>query len=706
VTWTPGFDEGSTTTSYTVTATDTSTSPNDPNDGGETCTYTAVSPEVDSCTFGGPNLLTNGDSYTFTVSSTNADGTGAASAPSNSVIPSEAPSVPTNVTATAGNQTATVTWTDGDSNGSPTTSYTVTATDTSSPALDPNDGGETCTYTVASPEVDSCTFSGPNLLANGDSYTFSVTGTNGDGTSSPSAPSNSVTPSTVPDAPTDVAATAGNHTATVTWTPGFDEGSPVTSYTVTATDTSAAPNDPNDGGETCTYTVVSPEVDSCTFSDLNALTNGDSYTFTVTGTNGDGTGTASAPSNAVTPTTVPDAPTSVVATAGNKTATVTWVDGSSEGSPTTSYTVTATDHSAPPLDPNDGGETCTYTVVSPEVDSCTFSGSNKLANGDSYSFTVAGTNVDGTGTASSPSNSVTPSTVPDAPTGVTATAGIQTATVTWTPGFDEGSPTTTYTVTATDHSVPGNGGETCTYTVVEPETDSCTFSSPNLLTSGDSYTFTVTGTNANGTGAASTPSNSVTPPTSGLRVTVSASPTSFTVAGNVIDYTYGVTNSGFTTIHGVGVSDTVAGAASCPQSTLTAGSSENCTGSYTVTQRDVSNGSVTDSAKANGTNPSNMPVSSTAASATVTDPGLRITTVQFTPGEKNVAYSARLAATGGTTPYTWAIKSGTLPTGLTLNANGKISGKPTKQGSFPLTFKVTDSAGHKATAPLTVIVDP
>ncbi len=52
----------------------------------------------------------------------------------------------------------------------------------------------------------------------------------------------------------------------MTWTPGFNEGSPTTSYTVTATDTSFPALDPNDGGETCTYTVVSPEVDSCTFS--------------------------------------------------------------------------------------------------------------------------------------------------------------------------------------------------------------------------------------------------------------------------------------------------------------------------------------------------------------------------------------------------------------------------------------------------------
>ena len=198
----------------------------------------------------------------------------------------------------------------------------------------PQDGNETCTYTVVSPEVDSCTFTSPNLLTNGDSYTFTVTGTNGDGTGAASAPSNSVTPSTVPDAPTNVVASGDDQTATVTWTPGSNEGSTTTSYTVTATDTSSSPNDPTDGGETCTYTVASPEVDSCTFTSPNLLTNGDSYTFTVTGTNGDGTGAASAPSNSVTPSEAPSAPTDVVATAGNQTATVTWTHGASNGSTT------------------------------------------------------------------------------------------------------------------------------------------------------------------------------------------------------------------------------------------------------------------------------------------------------------------------------------------------------------------------------------
>ncbi len=62
---------------------------------------------------------------------------------------------------------------------------------------------------------------------------------------------------TVPDPPTDVTAAAGDESASVTWVPGFDEGSPIASYTVTAT---------GDGGdETCTYDVPeNGETDTCT----------------------------------------------------------------------------------------------------------------------------------------------------------------------------------------------------------------------------------------------------------------------------------------------------------------------------------------------------------------------------------------------------------------------------------------------------------
>ena len=71
--------------------------------------------------------LTNGTAYSFTVTAVNGVGTGAASAASAAVTPLDAPGAPTAVTATAGNTSATVSWTAPASNGgSRITSYTVT----------------------------------------------------------------------------------------------------------------------------------------------------------------------------------------------------------------------------------------------------------------------------------------------------------------------------------------------------------------------------------------------------------------------------------------------------------------------------------------------------------------------------------------------------------------------------------------------------
>jgi hypothetical protein len=73
--------------------------------------------------------------------------------------------------------------------------------------------------------------------------------------------------------------------------------------------------------------------------------------------------------------------------------------------------------------------------------------------------------------------------------------------------------------------------------------------------------------------------------------------------------------------------------------------------------------------------------------------GLSITTATLSAGTVGIAYSQTLAATGGTTPYTWSVSVGTLPAGLTLNtATGAITGTPTTAATASFTVMVTDSA--------------
>lgn len=100
-----------------------------------------------------------------------------------------------------------------------------------------------------------------------------------------------------PGAPSDVSATPGDASATVTWTaPASDGGSAITSYTVT----------PYIGLEAQTPVPV-PGNPPPTSAPVSGLTNGTAYTFTVSASNANGTGPHSAPSAPVTPT-APTAP--------------------------------------------------------------------------------------------------------------------------------------------------------------------------------------------------------------------------------------------------------------------------------------------------------------------------------------------------------------------------------------------------------------
>ncbi len=77
-------------------------------------------------------------------------------------------------------------------------------------------------------------------------------------------------------------------------------------------------------------------------------------------------------------------------------------------------------------------------------------------------------------------------------------------------------------------------------------------------------------------------------------------------------------------------------------------------------------------------------------------------------GTVDSAYSTTLAATGGTGPYTWAVTAGSLPAGLSLAADGSLTGTPTEDGTFNFTVTATDTfdaTGSKALE-LTIVEAP
>ncbi|MGW4384147.1 DUF7507 domain-containing protein, partial [Kitasatospora sp. NPDC004531] len=88
-------------------------------------------------------------------------------------------------------------------------------------------------------------------------------------------------------------------------------------------------------------------------------------------------------------------------------------------------------------------------------------------------------------------------------------------------------------------------------------------------------------------------------------------------AGDTVSYTYTVTNTGTAPVHGITVSDDRVTSVTCGATTLDPGQSTRCHGSYPVTAADAQAGRVTNTARANGTDPAGRPVQSPPGEATV-----------------------------------------------------------------------------------------
>jgi hypothetical protein len=235
---------------------------------------------------------------------------------------SSVPEAPARVAAFAGNGFAYVTWNPPVSEGySGITSYTVTSSK-----------GDN--LTVSSSTFRTNGYVKLTGLTNGTGYTFTVTATNGHGTSVASLPSNAVTPNTstvtTPAAPGSVSAYAGPNAVSVHFRiPSSDGGSPVIAYKITTV-----------GGPTVTVTGYVALVLSGThtyYGVIQGLTNGQTYTFNVAAVNVAGAGTTATVTATPSATSATATPTAAATSTTGATATP-----APTATPTAGATVTAT----------------------------------------------------------------------------------------------------------------------------------------------------------------------------------------------------------------------------------------------------------------------------------------------------------------------------------------------------------------------------
>ena len=422
--------------------------------------------------------------YSFRVKAVNSTGTSPAS---NTAVLTplalEIPTAPRSLAVYASFNGATLYWSTPSSDGGSRitgyrTEYSV-------------DGGTTWTASEVLP-VSRRSMSYTNLVG-GVLHKFRVFAVNAVGTS-PASTVVEGTPvaATVSSEPRFFGGFLSGTSAYMSWTrPLTTGGSAITSYTTWMSIDSGA-----------TWSSIAVTNANVRNIRVNSLSYGVQYQFRVTATNAVGN---SAPSSTLSLQLrglgTPNPPNSVRATVSTTSINLAWSAVVATASPVTDYIIEyRTDNAAAWSIWNDGVSTAittTLTNMTPDVP---------------VSLRVKAVNRYGASPASA-IVTVTPrsvATVPSAPLSVTTTAGDTRVAVRWvTPASSGGSVITSYTAT----SSPGDF--TCT-----TSTNACVVTE---LTNGESYTFTVTATNAIGPSVASAPSAAVTPIASGSTTMPAAS---------------------------------------------------------------------------------------------------------------------------------------------------------------------------------------
>ncbi|PLC43482.1 autotransporter outer membrane beta-barrel domain-containing protein [Ralstonia pickettii] len=396
---------------------------------------------------------------------------------------------------------------------------------------------------------------------------------------------------------------------------------------------------------------------SITYTPNAAYSGTDSFTYTATNTGGT------------------SAPATVTVTVSNPT--VTYAPSSpAAGTVGTAYSQTLVSASG-------GTAPYTYTIASGALPA----GISLASNGTLSGTPTAGGTFNFTITATDSSTGTGP---------FTATSGTLTLTVA-APMITLSPSTLSNATVATAYSqtLTASGGTAAyTYTLASGALPAgLTLSSSGVLsgtpTAGGTFNFTVTATDSstgNGpyTGSrayslvVNAPTLAVTPASGGLSASAGvAYSQAFTASGGVAPYAYSlVVNSG-TMPTGLSFNTGTGVLSGAPLTTGVV--------NFTVTATDHST----------GTGPY-----STSGTYTLTTsaPSVTVSPSTLTAATAGVAYSQTVTASGGATPYTYAVTSGALPAGLSLNGTtGVISGTPTAGGTFNPTITATDANGFTGT---------
>jgi fibronectin type 3 domain-containing protein len=466
-------------------------------------------------------------------------------------------------------------------------------------------------------------------------------------------------------------ASGGDGSVNLSWSlPASDGGSPITSYSVYRSTTP--------GGEGSTPLVTG--VTTTSYSD-STVTNGTTYYYKVVAVNAVGTSPQSNEASA-TPQpapTAPSAPQGLTATGGNQTVQLVWsAPASNGGAAVTSYNVY---RSTTP-----GGEGATPLATG--VTKTTYADS-AVTNGTAYYYTVAAVNSAGAGPQSGEATATPQATAPSAPTGLAASAGNATVTLSWTAPNPNGSPITGYNVYRS--TTPGGEGTTPLATGV-----TTTSYIDNAVTNGTTYYYTVAAVNAIATSAQSgeasatpkVPSAAYVGRVGSATVSTTQTTTSVTVGG-----------SGVATGHTLVVSVLL----SSTKSLTTAVSATDTAGNSYVVARDTNDGSAGDRT---------LVLVSVGVKALAT--GGRITLTYPSSAETHVSVDEFSGVTGidsgaGATGTTAAFSSGTATTTqsaeVLVGVVGDESGKSptwatgwTKLPALAISSDYLDSAYQMTTA--------